>query len=184
MDKSRTDLTAYHDPDCDDLGREKREEDTAARIEAHIAARTPELMASADAGRVLYQAVWLAAEKYAEREIGDGVILVDTIIKSYRPSAEYPYWLYDADGEGMAYYRTREARDDAAARALADYRTPDDRWDEAVEWVAVGEVTHFAQCIDKKMRPTETELDGGYDSDGAYWGDALWRGTYTMAPVK
>lgn len=98
----------------------------------------------------------------------------------YGPSAEYRYWLYDPEGDGMTYYRTAEARDEAAKKAIDGYL--DDDWHEEVELVAAGEVTHFVQCLDKKQRPADLD-DELRDGDGTYWGEYQWMGNYTMAPL-
>ena len=102
---------------------------------------------------------------------------------SYRPSAEYRYWLYDGEGEGMTYYRSAEERDKAAATAVALYL--DEGWDEEVELVSAGEVTHFAQCLNKKTRPPAEEIDDeGCDGEGQAWGDCQWIGSYAMEPLQ
>lgn len=98
----------------------------------------------------------------------------------YRPSAEYRYWLYDREGDEMTYYRTPEARDEAAASAIEAYL--DESWDDSVEYVAAGEVTHSAQMLDQKERPDDLD-EAGCDGEGTYWGDFEWMGTYTLAPL-
>ncbi len=99
----------------------------------------------------------------------------------YHPHPEYRFWLYDPEGDGMTYYRTREARDDAGEQAIAAYL--DESWADEVEGVVAGEVTHFAQCLDKKMRPDDLD-DEMCDDEGAYWPhDWQWMGNYTLAAI-
>ncbi|NGY04736.1 hypothetical protein [Solimonas terrae] len=98
----------------------------------------------------------------------------------YHPSHEYRYWLYDPEGDGMIYYRTQDARDDAAEKAIAAYL--DEGWADEVENVSAGEVTHFAQCLDKIQRPDELDEEG-CDGEGTYWSGYQWMGNYTMAAI-
>ena len=99
------------------------------------------------------------------------------------PSEKYKYWLYDPEGCGMEYYCTIEERDNEAQEAINNYLG--DGWSEEVERVAVGVVTHSAQCLNKTMRPAPELLDyDECDSDGVYWGDHDWMGNYELEPVR
>lgn len=98
----------------------------------------------------------------------------------YRPHPDYRYWLYNPEGDGMTYYRTKEDRDKAGAEAVAAYL--DDGWTEEVEYVAAGEVTHSAQCLNKKQRPDDIDEEG-CDGEGTYWGDFTWIGNYALEPM-
>ena len=69
----------------------------------------------------------------------------------YSPSAEYRFWLYDPEGNGMAYYWSKEKRDADANEAIQNYL--DESWSYEVESVCAGEVTHVAQVLDKQMLP-------------------------------
>lgn len=101
----------------------------------------------------------------------------------HRPHPEYRYWLYDPEGDGMTYYRTKEARDAAAEQAIGCYL--EDEWALEVELVSAGEVTHFAQVLDKTMRPAAEDLDDeGCDDDGMDWPEGMdWRGNYALEPL-
>ena len=114
-------------------------------------------------------------------EEGDNVEKIDM---KHRPSAEYRYWLYDPEGDGMVYFRTPAERDKQAARAIDAYLG--DGWADEVELVAAGELTHFAQVTDKRMRPADEDLDDEMrDSEGIEWPDGMaWRGNYEMAPLE
>ena len=101
----------------------------------------------------------------------------------YRPHPEYRFWLYDPEGNGMTYYRTREARDDAGEQAIAAYLDESWAWADEVEGVVAGEVTHFAQCLDKTMCPDDLD-DERCDGEGTYWPhDIQWMGNYTLAAI-
>jgi len=90
----------------------------------------------------------------------------------HRPSAEYRYWLYDPEGDGMVYFRTQTERDKQAARAIDAYL--DDGWADEVELVAAGELTHFAQVLDKQMRPADEDLDEDwYDGECTAWPEGM-----------
>jgi hypothetical protein len=98
------------------------------------------------------------------------------------PHKDYIYWLYDPSGDGMMYFKTKEDRDLAAEFAIDGYRD-DGEWDEDIEGMSYGIVTHAAQCIDKKMRPEKLNEDCR-DAEGVYWPENIeWFGNYTMEPL-
>ena len=103
--------------------------------------------------------------------------------KRYKPTNEYRYWLYEPEGDGMTYYRTREERDIEAQKAIECYL--DDEWSTDVEFVSAGEVTHYAQVTEKIRRPADEDIDEeGGDGDGMDWPEGMdWRGNYTLAPL-
>lgn len=101
---------------------------------------------------------------------------------SYFPSSEYRYWLYDPEGDGMVYFNSVAARDKNAESCVQGYL--DYAWDETVENIACGEVTHFAQCLNKQLRPDDIDEDG-CDEEGIYWPEEMaWRGNYKMEPIS
>lgn len=100
-----------------------------------------------------------------------------------KPSSEYRYFIYDSENGGMTYWRSKEDRDEAAKEYIASY-LDEGEWDEDVECISTGEVTHFPQLLDKRNRPPESEFDAETcDSDGEFWGDYELNGSYTMKPV-
>lgn len=99
-----------------------------------------------------------------------------------RPTAEYRYWLYDPSGDGMIYFRSIEERDAEAAAAVALYL--DDAWDEEVEYVAMGEVTHVATQVDRMDRP-EVLDEYGCDGEGTHWPEGVaYCCNYEMRPLS
>ena len=104
----------------------------------------------------------------------------DIMNQQRHPGKGYRYWLYDPEGDGITYYRTKDDRDDAGRKAIASYLEPDG-WGEAVEFVAAGEVTHIAH-LDLVLRPQELD-DDGCDDEGIYWGDTESMGNYTFEPL-
>ncbi len=101
----------------------------------------------------------------------------------YCPSSDYRFWLYDPEGDGMVYFRSQEARDLAGQQAIEKYLG--DGWDSEVERVAAGVLTHFAQVLDKTMRPASEDIgEDGCDANGVSWPDEMdWRGNYTLASL-
>lgn len=99
----------------------------------------------------------------------------------YYPSAEYRYWLHDPSGNGMVYFRSVADRDTTAEAAIACYL--DEAWDEGVESVAVGEVTHVATQVDRTDRPDELDEEN-YDDEGDYWPlGTEYRCNYELRPL-
>jgi len=99
------------------------------------------------------------------------------------PSAEYRFFIYDAlDGE-FSYYRSAEDRDAAKRGVIESYL--DDGWNDEVEQVLAGEITHTCQKIDVQERPPENEIgEDGHDLDGMYW-EPEWsyRCDYDLLPL-
>lgn len=105
-------------------------------------------------------------------------------MKSRKPKHEYKFWLYDPESDGMVYYDTKDDRDADATKALQGY-LDEDGWHDEVEYVSMGEVTHYAQCKNKKVRPPDEDLEDGCDGEGTYWqSDIAWIGNYAMETIK
>ncbi len=99
---------------------------------------------------------------------------MDKIDMKHRPSAEYRYWLYDPEGDGMVYFRSAAERDKRASAVIESYL--DEEWAEEVELVAAGELTHFAQLIDRQLRPADEEgvFKGAAGLAGLLNADEFW----------
>lgn len=94
----------------------------------------------------------------------------EKIASSDSPSAEFRYFIFDPQNGDFAYFRTAEDRDAAADGIIQSYL--DDGWDEEVENVIAGEVTHTCERVNVKNRPPEDEIDGeGVDGEGDYWAE-------------
>lgn len=92
------------------------------------------------------------------------------IASSDTPSAEFRYFIFDPQNGDFAYFRTAEDRDAAADGIIQSYL--DDGWDEEVENVIAGEVTHTCETVNVKNRPPVDEIDGeGVDGEGDYWAE-------------
>lgn len=101
----------------------------------------------------------------------------------YHPDAEYRFFIYDPEGNGFMYFSSVTDRDIYQGRVLDGYL--DDGWDDAVEQVVAGEVTHSAQQVNREERPPAEEIDeNGCDGEGSYW-DESWsyRCNYKLKPI-
>jgi hypothetical protein len=94
----------------------------------------------------------------------------EKIASSDTPSAEFRHFIYDPQEGDFTYFRTAEDRDAAADGIIQSYL--DDGWDDEVENVIAGEVTHACVRKDVRKRPPEHEIDeDGIDGEGIYWAD-------------
>lgn len=81
------------------------------------------------------------------------------------PDPEYRFFLYDPWGDGFMFFRSAEERDAAARDAIAAYL--DDVWDEGVENVLAGEVTHHTIPTNVTMKPKREDFDSEEDFEDA-----------------
>lgn len=98
------------------------------------------------------------------------------------PSVEFRFFVYCPNDGDFTYYRTAEDRDKGADSVIQSYL--DDGWDEMVEHVVAGEMTHYCGQVGREDRPAETELDAGQcDRDGKYWGEWDYTCNYDLLPL-
>jgi hypothetical protein len=93
--------------------------------------------------------------------------VIATSDSSRTPSAEYRFFLYDPEGEGMRFYRTAEIRDSIAKAAIAAY-CDGDGWSEEVTTVCAGEVTATPQKINVQLKPKRDDFTPDENGDEAY----------------
>ncbi|MEO0467604.1 MAG: hypothetical protein AAF216_13770 [Pseudomonadota bacterium] len=74
-----------------------------------------------------------------------------------RPDADHRYFIFDGYNNEFYYYATPHARD-AEFRCVVD-TFMDDFWDEGVEQIVCGEVTHVTVQADRTERPAKIPLD-------------------------
>lgn len=91
------------------------------------------------------------------------------------------YFVYDPN-DGFAFFDTEEEAKSYADKAIANYL--EEEWDEEVEEVVMGTITHAVQQIDKITRE-EAEIDeDGVDKEGYYWDEHIdYRCNYSMLPI-
>jgi hypothetical protein len=101
----------------------------------------------------------------------------------YKPDAEYRYFLYDPEGDGMTYYKTSKDRDNAAAEAIGNCLDTDGSWSEETDRIVAGEVTHQATMVDKQVPEGKIDEDGE-DEAGTFWSPGIdYMCNYEMVPI-
>lgn len=101
---------------------------------------------------------------------------------AFSPSATHRFFIYDPQGNGFCYFATAEARDAAKNNVIQAYL--DDDWDEDVEQVVAGELTHTCKKVGIEHRPGAALIDDtGHDAEGTYWGDWAYRCNYDLLPL-
>lgn len=99
------------------------------------------------------------------------------------PSASHRFFLYDPLGNGFLYYPSVEARDAAHQGIIQSYL--DDAWNEEVEQIVAGEVTHTCEQVGREERPDASELNAeDCDRAGKYWGDWQYTCDYALFPLE
>lgn len=107
--------------------------------------------------------------------------ITSTPKSSDTPSQEYRFFIYDPAGWGFKYYRSAADRDACSDAIIQAYL--DDGWDEEVENVVAGEVTHTCQKVDVEHRPEKLD-DEGHDADGGYWAPEWdYKCNYDLVPI-
>lgn len=105
----------------------------------------------------------------------------DITHKSF-PDAEFRFFIFDPYGNDFTYYRCASDRDRASKEVIKQYL--DDGWDEAVEQVVAGELSHVCAMVDVVKRPPDDQLDDkGRDAEGRYWGDFDTYCNYALQPL-
>lgn len=97
--------------------------------------------------------------------------------KRSAPHKDFRFWYYSPEGEGMTFFRTADDRDEYAKKDMCGYL--DDEWAEEVEWCCAGEVSHFAQQIDREERPTDPVT-----AEDENWPDGIdYKCNYALLPL-
>lgn len=95
--------------------------------------------------------------------------------RQLNPTAEKPFFCFD--GDEHEYFATEEEALKASEAAIAYYL--DEFWDEQVDTVMIGKVTHLATKTNYRKRPEAEELDEeGIDGSGECWGDEAYKCDY------
>ena len=78
------------------------------------------------------------------------------------------YFVFDPEGEGFRSFKTVEARDRFAEKAIACYLS--EGWNPGVESVVAGVITHGVVETDRVDRPAAADIDEeGFDGEGNDW---------------
>lgn len=101
----------------------------------------------------------------------------------HSPDTEFRFFVFDPNDSDFTYYRTAEDRDKGADQVIQSYL--DDGWDEMVEQVVAGEMTHFCGQVGREDRPADSELDENQcDGEGTYWGEWDYTCNYDLLPLE
>ncbi len=94
------------------------------------------------------------------------------------------YFSYDPEGNGFDIHDSMREALNESNDAIQSYLK--DRWDESVDRISCGVITHTAKQYNREDRPPEAELDeNGLDENGTYWEpDMDYRCNYEMTGVE
>lgn len=99
--------------------------------------------------------------------------------KQYKPSKKFPWFCFD--GDQNEYFSTEQEALDASVSAISYYL--EDGWDEQVNSVTVGKVTHAAEKLNVISRP-KTDANG-FDKDDEHWPEFCnYKCDYECTPLK
>lgn len=99
---------------------------------------------------------------------------------NFKPEA--PYFVLDPEGDGITYFETIEERD-AFAQDRIDQARDGDGWQEEVEYIIAGVVTHAATQTERQDRPDDVD-ENGEDSNGDFWDPyEQFRCNYKLLPL-
>ena len=88
-------------------------------------------------------------------------------------------WFVSSESESAKYFKTEDEAVNYANDSTDNYL--DGSWNEDVETILVGQVTHQAGKANVTERPEESELDDdSEDANGIYWGEFEHRCDYIM----
>lgn len=91
------------------------------------------------------------------------------------------FFVFDPEGDGLAYYATESERDNAASEAIKGYLS--DGWSEEVTNVIAGRLTHTTKKCDVISRPDEID-ENDCDGEGNYWGEFDHFCNYKLTPLE
>jgi len=111
----------------------------------------------------------------------------EIVVRDYKthPDPEYRLFLFGPEWDGLMFFKSEQARAEAAEEAINAYKDLDNGWSEEVECLLMGEVTHLCTQANVVERPPAEDLDEeGCDGEGSYWGpDIEKRCDYEMLPL-
>lgn len=102
--------------------------------------------------------------------------------KQLTPTAEKPWFCFD--GDQNEYFESEKEALEASKAAISYYL--DEFWDEQVNSVMVGKITHLSSKANVRDRPDDECLDEELiDGSGEYWPDGCgWKCEYIALPLK
>lgn len=96
------------------------------------------------------------------------------------PDAGHRFFVYCPENAEFYYFATAAERDVYSEMVIDAFL--DDTWDDSVERVVAGELTHTCAQVGRQERPPEHEIDeGGSDLDGVDWPEGVaYRCNYAL----
>lgn len=82
----------------------------------------------------------------------------------YHPDAEYKYFVHDPQGDTL-YFKSAEERDIAAEGMIDDYLQ--DGWEEGVDQIVAGEITHHVVAKNVEIRPSREGFTNNEEYEAA-----------------
>lgn len=97
---------------------------------------------------------------------------------------EYVHFLTDPNIDATFYFKCIKERHNYSRYLIRSY-LDDDGWNEDVQQLFSGTVTHLTNKYNVTERPHEDDIDEeGCDSEGTYWGEFDYRCDYKLTPVE
>ncbi|MCC2521043.1 hypothetical protein [Vibrio coralliilyticus] len=98
------------------------------------------------------------------------------------PTTDKPWFCFD--GDQSEYFATEDEALEASKKAIRYYL--DEAWDEQVNQVQVGKITHTTKQTNVTNRPSDEELDEELvDGSGEYWPEEiLYKCNYEALPLN
>ena len=97
--------------------------------------------------------------------------------------AEYKYFLNDPEYRGLIFFKCIKERHKISRKCIKDYLC-DESWDERVNNITIGTVTHLITEFNVTDRPVDTFLEDNFDEDGVEWGDHDRRCDYKLTSLE
>lgn len=87
------------------------------------------------------------------------------------PSSTYRFFIVDRDEREYYFFDSAEARDNYIPIVLETYKDDNNCWmEENIEYLMIGELTHFVKQTNVKMIVPVGEVDDeGFDENGDYY---------------
>ncbi len=92
------------------------------------------------------------------------------------------YFVHDDDA-GFETFETEHAMFKRAGELIAE-RLGDDGWEDEVDSIVCGKITHSTKMCDIRKREDQNLDEGNCDEEGEYWADHDYFCNYKMFPVQ
>ncbi|MBU2897717.1 hypothetical protein [Vibrio hepatarius] len=98
------------------------------------------------------------------------------------PTPDKPWFCFD--GDQSEYFSTKDEALAASKKVISYYLH--EFWDEQVNQVQVGKITHMTQKVNVRNRPGDEDLDAELvDGSGEYWPEEMsYKCNYEAVPLN